>query len=355
MAEPTPVRTGVTRLIIPPRATNAPTGSAFMEQLRTLMGEVHGLSGQELERRRAQAEEMIFQEVRRGNMPDFMRPENYRQITVQRTIGGKTVEVTIRVCPDYLAIGRNDDYVLVPINPRTAQRIADQFGLALPTQSVVDMLDDEAKRTGGYLGFFGAPTLARGVINPRTERPAIEGEAGARWNNQKYGFYEGRWMLSPEFTLEQNRLIREARTAAGDPAGIRSGHKKDVVYDIRAIPDPAKGPRVVIYHRGIQGLSDIHEVTYHDYSHGIRFLDGNVRVTITQADGSQRTEEMDMATLLNSQAAFRQRTGPDAAVYQGLYRLLSPAPMDITQMYRPPQTVPRRTPQPEPERHRQAH
>jgi hypothetical protein len=213
------------------------------------------------------------------------------------------------------------------------------------------MLDDEAKRTGGNLGFFAAPTLAQHVINPRTKRPAIEGEAGARWNNQKYGFYEGRWMLSPEFTIEQNREIKDARVAAGDPQGIRSGHKKDVIYDVRAIPNPEKGPRVVIYHRGIQGLSDIHEVTYHDYSHGIRFLNGNVRVTITEADGSRRTEEMDVATILNSQAAFRQRTGPDAATYQGLYRLLSPAPMDITQMYRQP--PPRRAREAQPER--QAH
>jgi len=43
----------------------------------------------------------------------------------------------------------------------------------------------------------------------------VEGENGQRWNFQRQGGYEGRWMLSAEFILEQNRLITEARARRG--------------------------------------------------------------------------------------------------------------------------------------------
>ena len=40
--------------------------------------------------------------------------------------------------PDYLALGSNEDFVQIPMNPLTAQRIADQTGTSLPTKKIVD-------------------------------------------------------------------------------------------------------------------------------------------------------------------------------------------------------------------------
>lgn len=293
-----------------------PGGAEFMRRVRDVLGDTRSLSQAELERRRARVEEMVYEEIHRGNIPDFMRPQNFTTIRLERTIGGRRIVAEIGVCPDYLAIGSNDDFVLMPVNPLTAQRIADRIGYALPTQMLVDIIDDEARRTGGMLPFHAAPEIAGNVTNPRTGKPVIAGDPGGpRWNNQEYGFYEGRWMLSAEFTEEQNRLNQQSLSRAGNPTYLRSGHKKDVIYDPLAFGKPC----VVIYHRGIQGLSNIHEITYHDYSHGIRFIDGNVQLTITERNGTIRREVRSVASILND---------PD------LFRLLSPTRIDVSRMYR---------------------
>jgi hypothetical protein len=335
MAEPETIRMGVTHLVIPRRTADMPSGAEISRQLRQIIGDVMTQSEDETRRRRVQAEEYIFQQVRMGNVPDFMRPENYSEVTFERTIGGRTIRATVRVCPDYLAIGSNDDHMLVPLSAPVAQRVADNFGLSLPTGLVVDTLDAEARRTGGYLRFYAAPTLAEGVTNSRTGKPAVEGEGGRRWNNQQYGGYEGRWMLSAEFITEQNRLITEARGRAGNPSGIRSGHKKDVIYDpfnfIKC--REGGGQPVVIYHRGIQGLSYEHTVSYTgDYSHGIRFLDANISLRITERDGSVRQETRTFSELANDPQ---------------LYQLISYGRVDTRQLYRGVQ-IPLHEPPPRP-------
>ena len=51
---------------------------------------------------------------------------------------GKTNTATFYVTPDYLAIGSDEDYFLIPISPNTAQRIADALHCSLPTPKMVD-------------------------------------------------------------------------------------------------------------------------------------------------------------------------------------------------------------------------
>ena len=322
MAEP-PVRIGITRVDIPPRRDDMPAGTELMRSIRNILGDTHNVSDEELMRRRAQVEELIYREVNRGNVPDFMRPENWREITVETQVGGRTVQARVRVCPDYLAVGDNSDYVRVPLSPLTAQRIADRFGFVLPTSRLVDIIDAEARRVNGMLPFVAALQVAERVIDPATQRPVRE-----KWNLQRYGFYEGRWMLSAEFANFQNQIIHEQVREAGTPP-LRSGFKKDVVYDPLVFKQSQEGgPPVVIYRRGIQPLSNFHNEKYHDYSHGIRFLDSNVRLTITERDGTRREESMSMR---------------DVLMHRDYYRLFAPAQMDINKMYRGSISVPRRT------------
>jgi hypothetical protein len=316
-----------------------PSGTEFARQVREILGDTQSISAQELARRSAQVEELVYRHFRSGNVPDFMRPENYVPITVERTINRVKYEATIRVCPDYLAIGSNDDYVLMPLSAGVAQRIADRFQLALPTQMLVDTLDDEARRTGGYLPFVAAPQLAERVTNPHTGKPVIEGELGHRWNFRVYGQYEGRWMLSGEFIEEQNRRATEARGRAGNPRGIRSGHKKDVIYDnLNFFVAHEGGQPVVIYHRPFQGLSNWHNVSYLDYSHGIRFVNGDVSLRITEENGRIHTEPRTFASLLND---------------KDLYRLVSHCRVDTTHLYRG-ESIPLQT-APPPRARQQAH
>ena len=42
------------------------------------------------------------------------------------------------VAPDYLAVGTDEDYLLTPMTPMIAQRIADRLGCTLPTRKMVD-------------------------------------------------------------------------------------------------------------------------------------------------------------------------------------------------------------------------
>lgn len=340
MTEPDSVRAGVTHLIIPPRQSGMQSGTQIAQELQRIIGNVSTQSEAETQRRRVLAEEYIYQQFRVGNVPDFMRPQNYQAITFERTIGTRKVRATVRICPDYLAIGSNDDHIRVPLSAPVAQRIADRYDLSLPTGLIVDALDAEARRTGGYIDFYAAPTLAQGVTNPKTSQPVARGEGGKPWNPRQHGAYEGRWMLSGEFIVEQNRLITTAIARAGNPQGIRSGHKKDVIYDpfnyVRS--NEGGGQCVVIYHRPFQGLSYTHTVSYPgDYSHGIRYLDSNVSLEITEQNGRVTRDTRSFASILND---------PD------LYRVISLGRVDATRVYRNMQ-IPLQAPPPRPQVQRQ--
>jgi len=290
------------------------------------MGDTHRLSVQELDTRCRYIEERAEAEFMRGNVPDFMRPENWREITVERIIGVRTVRATVRVCPDYLAIGSNDDYVRIPMNPITAQRIADHFGFALPTMRLVDIVDAESKRQGGRIPFHQAPDIAKFM--------------GIPWDRSTV---DGFWTRSPDFARAQNSMIDEDVHGLRDPNVIRSGQKKDVIYDPATnlgafATDSKTGERrkvadrgVAIYHPRRQPAAIPHEETFHDYSHGIRFVHGQVRLQITESDGRTHEEPMSMRDLLN---------------HREYHDVLSPARMDIDTLYRTrPQTVvPRRRP-----------
>src|SRR5690242_11367714 len=105
-------------LNLPPRRPDAPAGSAFARSIANLP-----LNGREA-RIRAQIEA--------GNVPAFLR----RLAPVSVAEGGNTLRY--HVTPDYLAVGADDDYLLTPLTPATAQAIADRLGCTLPTTRMVD-------------------------------------------------------------------------------------------------------------------------------------------------------------------------------------------------------------------------
>ncbi len=310
---------------IPPRPQGALTGDQIRERILAIMGDTQKCDQQELERRRAQLADFVFQQVTSGNVPDFMRPENYRTVTVETRVGNRTVSATFRVCPDYLAIGPNNDFTRMPLDPLTAQRIADRFGLAMPTQRMTDIIDAEAAKAGGTMPFVAAPAVGKRVTDPHSGK-SVE----SNWHYQAYGNYEGRWMLSGEFIIMQNRILQESPESVRN-APIRSGLKKDVIYDPFAFQESHEGgPPVVIYRRGVQGLSNWHNEKYFDYSHGIRFLDSEVIVTERFDNGSSITRP--------------PLTMREVLMHKDYHTVLSPVIMDIGRMYRhAAQAVPQRT------------
>ncbi|MGB7063011.1 MAG: hypothetical protein WBF13_11750 [Candidatus Zixiibacteriota bacterium] len=214
---------------IPPRPQNTITGTEFAEMTRGWTG-----------RKRQEA---ALQELRSGNIPDFMR--YFRPVQLQhRARHGETIRAVVWVTPDYLAIGSNEDFLRMPLTRPSAVNIAQEFGCVIPTRQIVD---------------------------------AVANQADFRFRPQPLP--PGKMMRSSEYYDRHNQMIEEQHK--GRPPGeLVAGHKKDVVLTNRLL-----GPeRIAIYgwHRKdgkpIQNLSTVHGARYADYSHGVRLVYGKVCV-----------------------------------------------------------------------------
>jgi hypothetical protein len=217
---------------IPLRASTASNGSEFARR-------VEAMSEDERER-------SIEAELLAGNIPAFLR--RLEPVTFSSdTHGGRTIQVTVCVTPDYLAIGSNRDFIYVPMRLATALEVAGRYGFTLPTARIVD-------------GIYEQSAL-RLVPQPLP--------AGDR-------------MRSTGYYRHHADLIAEQRSTLGATLGVlTAGHKKDLVITNRLWRNPE---RVAIYgwHRGdhspIQPLSTVHGARYADYSHGIRLVSAVVYV-----------------------------------------------------------------------------
>jgi len=225
-------------LSIPARLASARGGDAVRRLLR-------GMS-------RAERELAIRAEVLSGNVPRFLR----RLVPVVLSgpgVGGQPVEVTVCVSPDYLAVGSDRDFFLVPVALGTALDVARRFGSVLPTRKLVD---------------------------------AIYAQAAVRLRPQPLA--PGKEMRSTAYYWRHNELVRRQRREGGARLGaLTAGDKKDLVLSRRLAERPG---RVAIYgwHRRegdpIQPLSTAHDLGYADYSHGVRLVSA-----IAYVDGVPRT------------------------------------------------------------------
>jgi hypothetical protein len=209
------------------------TGSLFLESTNALS--------------RAAREGAIYDAITAGAVPSFA------QKFVDVLVHGDR-EAVVRVVVDYAAIGTDDDFVRMPMSAITAQRLADQLGCVLPTKKLVDAIYTAA-----------AVKLVPSPLTP------------------------GAQMMSNDYYRRHHDAIERQRAGR---EGLIAGHKKDVVVTKRLVARP---DRIAIYGwhrrdgRPIQPLSLVHEASYADYSHGIRF----VRATMV-VDGQDR-EIVDIA------------------------------------------------------------
>ncbi len=216
--------------IIPRRPRQAMSGSAFLHAIRHLG--------------RDQRERVIYQQIHRGNIPNFLRYLVAVPVS-GRSPNGKKLTGTIYVLKDYLSIGNNRDYVLTPMMPMTAARIADEFGYVLPTRKMVDAI------------YNAAPIK----LSPH---PLPAGAA----------------MTSTPYFQRHNQIIRRSM-GTSNLHYLVAGHKKDIVMTTKLFAYPTK---LAIYgwHRSrghpIQPLSTFHTRTYADYSHGVRLVRRVMRV-----------------------------------------------------------------------------
>jgi hypothetical protein len=221
---------------LPARAASAPSGSQFARRIATLSGIERDL--------------LIAAEIRAGNLPQHLR--HARAVTLVSPRAGNPSRVTLCVLPDYLAVGDDEDYLLVPLGLQAALSLAAQFGFDLPTRRMVDAIHRQAALR----------------LEPR---PLPASDA----------------MRSTAYVELHNALVRQQRAGSGAALDVlTAGHKKDLVLTplLEAMPG-----RVAIYGwhrrdgRPIQPLSLVHGERYADYSHGVRFVSGTAWV-----DGAPR-------------------------------------------------------------------
>lgn len=226
-------------LLLPPRPSDAETGSAFAARVAEL----------DDSSRYAAARDQILA----GNVPDFLR--DLVPVTLEGTdSAGGPREVTLFVTSDYLAIGCDDDHLQMPLDFLTAAEIARHTGFALPTPRVVDAIYEEAA-----LRLEPIPLPPGNGMRSMAYVLEHKARVAAELDEQLDTGGAGAW-LPGELVAGTNKdvvLTKELRARPGQEA-IYGWHTSDG--------------------KPIQSLSLYHGSTYADYSHGIRLVANTILV-----------------------------------------------------------------------------
>lgn len=243
---------------IPPRDGSAPSGSEFARDVVSMD-----------ERARDAA---IRSQLLAGNMPSFLRTAVPVEL-LGPAISGVATRLTLCVLPDYLSIGSDHDFLLIPISLESALSVADAFGFVLPTRKIVDAIFAQAA-----------------VRLPPQPLPASDR------------------MRSMDYYVLHNRMLRAQRASIdASLMALTAGHKKDLVITKQLWTTPG---RVAIYgwHRSleapIQPLSTFHGARYADYSHGVRLVS-----TIAYVNGEPKSlfdvlEDSQFAATLSDEGPY---------------------------------------------------
>jgi hypothetical protein len=246
-------------LNLPPRPAGALSGSQFLASVQDLDFN--------------QREAAIQAEILRGNVPEHLRQLQPIQLSAKGP-DGLQLQATAYVTPDYLAIGSDDDYVLVPMSPLTAQAIADQSQTTLPTRKLVDQIYAQAEVK----------------LAPSPQKP-------------------GPQMMSTDYYARHNATIAGQRERAGQqPGQLTAGHKKDVVITNRLEQKP-KSVAIYGWHqpngKPIQPLSTLHENTYADYSHGVRLMGPEIMINGVSHSTASVLQDRQLAVLLSDEGPLK--------------------------------------------------
>ena len=184
-------------------------------------------------------EDYILSEILSGNIPEFLR--SFIPVTLNINHQDLLKTITFFVLSDYMALGNNNDYFIIPMTPILAQKIANALGLTFLTKKMVDLVWENSE--------LKLDPISIPPSNDMTTIPVF------RIHNQL--IYEQR-----SNNLENHQL-----------GVLVAGHKKDVIISNHINNQPEK---VLIYgwHQlngdPIQPIYSGHAIWYADYSHGIR-------------------------------------------------------------------------------------
>jgi hypothetical protein len=223
----------IRRLNIPERNALAESGMAFLERISALP--------------LAEREEEIYKAIVSGNIPHFLQ----NTITLRGQFAdsaGVVHQVEYEILPDYLSVGSDTDFCRIPMNPHTAQRIANSFGASLITSKISDHIYQNAQVKLAPFNYI--------PIGNANE-------------------------LVSKFREHQIQIEKQRTETGGRNGQLLAGIKKDIILSSRIAKQPGK---VVIYgwHKSdgkpIQPVYSGHVDWYVDYSHGIRLINNQVLI-----------------------------------------------------------------------------
>jgi len=227
----------------------------------------------------------IRRELLAGNLPQFLRQALPATLEA-RLRDGRSVQLTLCVLSDYLGLGTDNDFLLMPMGLDSALAVASRFGFTLPTRRIVDLIYRQAA-----VHLLPQPLPA------------------------------GDRMRSTAYLQWHDGLVEQQRASLGAvPGALTAGHKKDLVLSDKLWQQPG---RVAIYGwqradgTAIQPLSTVHGARYADYSHGVRLVSQTVFV-----DGKPRSifdvlADAQLSPLLSDEGPLPQVAAWQAARAQG--------------------------------------
>jgi hypothetical protein len=187
-------------------------------------------------------EKIISDALKAGYVPEFLSKDNFFEIKVKN----KSNELQYYVSKDYLCLGENENYLMIPAFPTTVTEYLNSIDCTLPTVKMVDQIYNQAEIK----------------IPARPQRPN-----------------PGESITSTRLYIEIDAAIKRERVSRfGTIDKLVAGHKKDIVLSNALMRRDYKN-NVAIYGwfygdgTRIQGLNPKdHDINYVDYSHGFRLI-----------------------------------------------------------------------------------
>ena len=229
---------------------------------------------------RYEREDAVKAIILAGNVPQSLR--RFVDIDVSgNDKNGKHHQLILRVLHDYLSIGTDDDKILTPLFPTTAQEICDALDCMLPTTKIVDMVWK----------------MGQNKLEPKPWGPP----------------YDSTMMSTERIDAHNSRILAQIKSAGfTDLTALTVGHKKDVVVT-KHLKSTPKQVAIYGWHRKngkpIQPLYLGHEFQYADYSHAIRLIGLNCTLDGLEHRLNDLLSDPILATLISSEgphAIWRQ-------------------------------------------------
>ena len=251
-------------LKLKPRKTDAINGSGFSRSIAD--------SNLTLENR----EKIIFNEIKLGNVPHFLR--KFKKVIDSLQIGNKTFKISYYVLPDYLAIGSDDDFFYVPMTPILAQKLANLTNCIFPTKKMVDQIYK----------------LATIKLKPQPIPPTNK-------------------MTTIPVFIAHNDSVKaqlEILQIKDKNEELIVGNKKDIIISNKIYGN--KNARVVIYGwhkldgKPIQPVYNKHLNTWADYSHGVRLIQDKVWINGKKTTIAKILKDDKISVILSDEGAIEK-------------------------------------------------